>query len=146
MSFATPGSGDPRITAALAHMAAFRQADVSEMTLDLYSAQLTADGCLADDVTVACERHARAERAEGETAFPSLGQMQRLVAQARSERAKREYEAHGGKYLPAAPDVKPVSKARAKVWLQRIEHVAKGRGTPDDAARLFPMPDESANA
>lgn len=131
------------ITSALAHMAAFRQADVSDMTLDLYSAQLTADQCDPRDVEVACERHGRCERAEGETAFPSLGQLRRLIDTVRSERAKREYEAeYGTRVARLTEHYPPVNPERQKVWMQRIRYTSKYGGTSEDAARLFPMPDE----
>jgi hypothetical protein len=142
MSFATPGTGNPRIIAALAHMAAFRQADVGDVMLDLYAAQMTADGYGVEDVEVACERHARAERADGETAFPSLGQMRRLVDAVRNQRYLQALEADSQARQALPLPGHDMSQQRAEIWMARLKYAAKHRCSLADVVRLFPMPEE----
>lgn len=142
MSLPSPGSGDPRITSMLAHMAAFRQAEVGETTLDLYAAQLTADGYHLSDIETACHWHGQSERKEGETAFPSIGQLKRLIETVRAERTARAHAEAEARFkaLPA-PEIDP---DRAKVWLDRIKFTARYGGTFEDAAARFPMPHEAS--
>lgn len=100
------GSGNPEITASLATLAILRQAaDVTDVALDLYSAELTAAGVTGDVVAAACHAIQAAPRADGETAFPSLGTLLTACASVRrtqredAERASRQ-RALGAGYEP----------------------------------------------
>lgn len=124
-----PGSGDPQVTAWLATMAAFRQASVSDETLDLYSAQLAADGIALEDIEAACHEIARAERAEGETAFPDYGRLVRYcraAAHTRYAHAQRE-QRQRVLQLQAARDEQRMSPEDAKLWLARLKAASKGQ-------------------
>lgn len=65
-------------------MAILRQAKPDAGTIDLYAAKLL--GYSPRDVSEACSILADAERAEGETAFPSLAAVQRAVVAVRDHR------------------------------------------------------------
>lgn len=80
------------LVALLAGLAEARQANVSDRTYELYSAALS--GFPEADVRALVERIARERRREGETAFPSLGQLveplQATAAARQRERAQRK--------------------------------------------------------
>lgn len=133
-----PSSGDPRISAALAQMAMLRQADVSDVSLDLYTAKLEDMQCDISDIEVACERHSLAERVDGETAFPSMGQLLKLIERVRRQRHDAEVAATA-KPLALPP---PIPKDRAAVWLKRVKASAKHGFSLETVKRMYPMPDE----
>jgi hypothetical protein len=88
---AQSGSGNPIITAALARMALLRQADISDVTLDLYTAELAAANVRPEDVTTACEVFAGRAREQGETSFPEMGRLRvEIEAAARRRRMRDE--------------------------------------------------------
>lgn len=122
----TPGSGHPLVTAALSIMAAKRQATVSAETLDLFSADLAEDGVPVERVVEACKRLGRAERAEGETAFPSYGTLLRVCREvARDDERARvaKLAAEGERRLLAEHEVevKPLTKAEAKAFTDDLK-------------------------
>lgn len=90
------------VLAALAKMAALRQAEVSGKTLALYATELATAHVPTDVVVHACRRIQMRERSEGETAFPSLGT---LLDECRIVAAKKadDEEARLRKRLPPAP-------------------------------------------
>lgn len=81
------------ITLALAQMAAFRCADVSEQTIELFARRLMAEQCQVVDVVKACAVLEQQERAEGETSFPSLGTLNKHIRAQQSVRRQLEREA-----------------------------------------------------
>lgn len=62
-----------RMVGAMTRMALFRQAEVSTATYVAYALALTEQGIDAGVVEAACRSLEATTRAEGETAFPSLG-------------------------------------------------------------------------
>lgn len=113
-------SGNPIVTAALAKMAMLRQADPSDLTLDLYSAELEEHGIAVEVIVRACEALQETPRREGETAFPDLGTL--LVACRESKQALyREHLAHlaakAPKALMPAEEVAPLSRDEAKAFV-----------------------------
>jgi hypothetical protein len=119
-----PTDGDPRITAALARMAMFRQADPSPLTLELYSAQLAGDGIPVEDVLVACDVLARRERAEGETTFPSYGTLTAECRRAGIARRARVREQERDVLRFPAPDpdqMRSLSPAEAKALAAELK-------------------------
>ena len=114
-------TGDPRVIAALALMAARRQAsNIDRETLDLFSADLThpaqeSDRYSVEVITEACERIGRAERTDGETAFPSLGMLLRVCRVVRTGcywENVRAIAATAPK--PVVPELPEPTKAEAK--------------------------------
>lgn len=69
--FSSERSLEDNVAIALAKMASFRQASVSEDTLNLYCLALEGEDMRAFQVAMA--QLAESERREGESAFPSLG-------------------------------------------------------------------------
>lgn len=69
-----PNTGHPHVTAALAQMAALRQApDVTPKMLDLFASALAAERLDVAVIVEACRRISRRAREDGEPAFPTLG-------------------------------------------------------------------------
>lgn len=103
------GTGNPIVTAALAELAALRQATgVDEETLDLFSARIAEDGLDVELVVDACRELSRMERAEGESAFPSYGTLLREYHAAeyrRHVRRQKELAAEGAQYLLPGEEV-----------------------------------------
>lgn len=116
------GSGHPLVSAALGRMAVLRQADASEAMLDLYSAELAAEGLDPELVVDACEQLGRAERAEFEPAFPTLGTLLRECHAAEYRRHRRRQLALAAQaptefLLPETTNTTPLTReeARARV-------------------------------
>ena len=127
---ATSNSGDPRITAALALLAARRQAsNLDDDTLDLFSADLThpardGDRFGVDVIVDACERIGRTERAEGETAFPSLGTLLRVCREVVKDRYWQGVEALAAQ-APDAPMLPEPTRDEAKRVVERFHETVK---------------------
>jgi hypothetical protein len=117
------GTGSPVVAEALARIAMFRQAEVTASTLDLYSARLAEEALEVADIVEACGRIERAERTDGETAFPSLGMILRVCREVVMDRSRT------GRTDEWQPSQAPaeLSPERAKYWLARLRDAAKGR-------------------
>lgn len=128
---ASSGSGNPVISAALARMAVLRQADVSEMTLDIFTAEIAAEGLPVECVLDACDELAHRERAEGETAFPSFATLLRECHAAehrRHQARQRALAAEGEQFLQAAQPIDPAfTRAEAKVVMGAFHQAVAAR-------------------
>lgn len=117
---------------AMKRLAMFRQAEVSAQTYVAYALALSERLVRVEDVEVACRRLEATERAEGETAFPSLGTLLRVcgeVAHARRERHRLEAKADVARRQLAASLPRDLSPREAKEfvgWLR--DEVARARG------------------
>jgi hypothetical protein len=106
---------------ALARMAALRQATgIDDEVLDLFSAELDAEGIAADVIVEACNTLAKRSRAEGETAFPSFGTLLeecRDVLRGRERARQRALAAQGEKLLSAYENAPQLSRGDAKQFM-----------------------------
>lgn len=106
---ATSGSGNPIITAALAKMAILRQAsDVSDLTLDIYTAELERFQVPAEAVVEACARLQHRPRSDGETAFPDFGALLKLCRVIAAQQASRMNEERYQRWLLETGQREPV--------------------------------------
>jgi hypothetical protein len=117
---------DPCVSAALAEMAMFRQAEVDDLTLELYSAKLAQEEIPVDVIVTACETIGRTPRREGETAFPDLGTMLAACRKAWMERANRTAQAQAPKALPA-PERPDMTKTEAKRFIDGLRAQVEAR-------------------
>lgn len=78
--------GFETVVMALSQMAAFRGADVTAEAVGLFGKRLLSDGHQVADIVAACAVLERTERAEGETAFPSLARLTKECERAASQR------------------------------------------------------------
>lgn len=127
-------SGNPIVTAALAKMAMFRQADPSDLTLNLYSAELEDHGIAPEVILRACQALQETPRREGETAFPDLGTLLVACREAKQALYREHLErlaAKAPKALMSAEDVKPLSREQAKSFVAdlkaQVEAIRGGR-------------------
>jgi hypothetical protein len=105
-------------------MAVKRQAsDLDADTFDLYAAELAEEGIPVAHVIEACKQIGREPRAEGDTAFPSLG-----VLIDRCHRAARQlaYRATAGVLTPKPAE--PISREEAAKLLAEIKAAVASRG------------------
>lgn len=122
-----PGNGDPRITAALAQMAMLRQADVSDLALDLYSAKISdVDYWQLPIIIDACEFIATAERKDGESAFPSYGTLSRVINRLHEEDRRARVDEARDEHRARLHESTQLSDERAKYWLDKIKASAHG--------------------
>jgi len=129
---ASSGSGNPLVTAALARMAMLRQADPSELMLDLYAAELATEGIDLELVIDACEQLGRAERAEFEPAFPTLGTLLRECHAAEYRRHRRRQlalaaQAPPALLLPETTDTTPLTREEAKARVVEFRAAVEAR-------------------
>ena len=121
-------------------MALFRQAEIADEVFDIYAAQLAHGQHAIEDIELACHRHGMAERADGETAFPSMGQLLNLID------LERRRKINTSRLALAPPTVlipPPLSRVRAAIWMERLK--ASGAGmSRDEVEQRFPFPDEDA--
>jgi hypothetical protein len=115
-------TGNPEVTAALATMAMFRQADPSELTLNLYSAELEARGIDPAVAIRACQAIQETPRRDGQTAFPDLGTLLDACVEAKQALYRERLEvlaAQAPKQLlpPASP---PMTRAEAKSFVAKL--------------------------
>lgn len=92
---------DARVMAALKRMAVYRQAETGPQTFAAFTLALADARFEVEDIESACRDLERAARAEGETAFPSLGTLRgRIDKAARLRRSQSRALAA----LPSGPD------------------------------------------
>lgn len=113
----------------LTGLAEARQAAVSQQTYNLYAAHLAE---FEDaDVKAAARYIARKERADGETAFPSLGKLIAEVKYVRAqrleqERARSEKEQRIGKFWR---EVLPFAISQGRTEAEMLERFPEFKGT-----------------
>lgn len=108
---------------ALQILGLLRAVEVSEATYRAYVAAAEAQGVPAAALIEACRRLSLRERAEGETAFPSFGQILRLARQVAAEGHRRRLaavETHHRRLLDAARDRPELSRAEAKAFVDAL--------------------------
>jgi|SRR6185369_15004110 len=120
---ADSGTGKPLVTAALAKLSILRQAsDVSDLTLDLYAAELEAAGITPDVVVIACQGLQSQPRAEGETAFPSLGTLLERCYAIRREWQKQAEAVASQRLLEAERSgQRNMTKAEAAAFIAQLK-------------------------
>jgi hypothetical protein len=130
-----------QVIAVLVRLALRRQAELETAVFDVYADDLLADGVAMDDLIAVCDAIGKTPRADYASAFPAVGDLLQ-ACRSRAYNRKQAALSESAKLLPDYRQFAPVSKERAKVWMQRIRYTSKYGGTSEDAARLFPMPDE----
>lgn len=145
---ASSGSGNPAVSAALARMAILRQAEVSELVLDIFTAELAAEGLPVECVIDACDELAHRERAEGETAFPSYATLLRECHRAdhrRYQAQQRALAAEGERYLHPPADLSPAcTPSEAKVLMGRFQDAVEARRRLAEAAPVVDTKEASS--
>ena len=126
------GSSWEGVVAAMKRMAILRQADAGNATYAAYVVALRHEQQAPDVVTEACDRIAVQRRGDGETAFPSLGDLLlecQRVRIAREDQRRAALAASAPPYFfepPARPDMTP-DEARAFVSRLRADAQAARR-------------------